>query len=289
MRLGTFGVIGVTLAAAMLAGCSAGPANVRVGPTSEPLAASGGVAGTVVDESLLPIQDAEVALIAVGRTMNATTQADGKFRFEGVPVGPGTVQASKFGFTGANRKVSVVDGKVSEGLELKLVAIDVPKEPVAQTFMKNGIITCAAKVGAFTTANLNPCGDNVNNNVRFEINRDQGLIALVTEMSWTPTGPGLSTALGQRVFANSSCSGGTCGETRLWLAEGPSPIHHAEGNYTEPLKHDINPSGVTQMRAYATVPREDTTPFVLAFQQPVTQYITVFYNLEPPKDYTLIP
>lgn len=102
--------------AALVLILAAAPAALAQEPTpSPPAAAVGTISGRVVSGSGEPVADAHVELIELGR--RAETDADGRFRFEGVPPGAYIVQAQS---ARAGMNVTRVDVTAERGVELEI-------------------------------------------------------------------------------------------------------------------------------------------------------------------------
>jgi hypothetical protein len=142
------------LAAALLAGCSAGgDADSPAGAGGPP--GIGSLLGVVVDQAIRPLQGVEVTVApaaGVGAPGNATTGAAGAFALHGLAPGSYVVAAAKPGYS-ASSMVAHVEADVPEAdlpvmkMQLELLASDAPFA-VALTW--EGIVGCA-------TIGLNLC------------------------------------------------------------------------------------------------------------------------------------
>ena len=87
------------LGAVLLAAC---------GSTPEPVESKGVVTGAVLDEKGKPLADVVVTLRDLSSwKLQAHTDKDGKYRFEGVPYGPAYIESGSSGRLPARRRISV--------------------------------------------------------------------------------------------------------------------------------------------------------------------------------------
>lgn len=82
----------------------------------------GTIEGTVTDEERVPIPNASVALVKL--KLEVLADAQGRFRFENVPVGTHTVSAYRLGYDALAKHVEVRSGETAK-LELVLEALAV--------------------------------------------------------------------------------------------------------------------------------------------------------------------
>ena len=104
----------------------------------------GGIEGTVIDASLLPIQQVTVHLRPgsgeAPALKNTSTGADGRFIFELVDPGTYRVSTSAPGFGNVTQLVVVVAG---EAASARLVLTELPSaEPYVSLLIQNGIFNC---------------------------------------------------------------------------------------------------------------------------------------------------
>jgi hypothetical protein len=105
----------------LLAGCAApaesAPAAITTTSSAAPAVAEeerGSIAGLVTDDEKAPIADAQVALIGLANT--TTTDAAGRFTFNGLEAGTYSLSVQRLGYAVAARKVDVVAGEVAQVL-----------------------------------------------------------------------------------------------------------------------------------------------------------------------------
>jgi len=91
---------------------------------------SGSVSGIVRDDAGRPVADAQVVVVRAGR--NAATDAEGRFRIVGLPVGTYRVEASLHGHTPAGTEV-VIPGAGSVELVLVRTPLSIPGIQVTAT------------------------------------------------------------------------------------------------------------------------------------------------------------
>lgn len=182
------------LLALVLAGCSGKGSDQNSG--SEPAGAApaipgadtGSIRGIVTDDSLLPLQGAHVGVLE--QQLEALTDAQGKFTFNGVQPGAVRVAATKLGYETAAKNVQVEAGKISDvGFILKPVALlDVPHSVLNIT---EGRIICGQGNPIFTDV---ICGDplflvasNPDQKFLFKYTIEKEATGQLWEQAWKPT------------------------------------------------------------------------------------------------------
>lgn len=151
--------MGLFLLAALLAGCTS-PEPKATG--DDPFASlgsevtvdakTGAIAGVVVDEAIRPVGNASVVLVAPPR--NTTTDAEGRFAFEGLEPGVYFMQVEARRFEGAQVSVDVVAGEPST-VRILLVALTTA-EPYLVTVQFRGRIENYAGFANFVAEVLAP-------------------------------------------------------------------------------------------------------------------------------------
>lgn len=111
-------VAAFVLVALVLSGCQDDPAPKAQGGVFDGLdgaaqatSTTGAIAGVVVDEAIRPVPQANVTLVSTGGV--ATTDADGRFTFEGLQPGTYFLDASAHRFAKAQVSADVAAGEVS--------------------------------------------------------------------------------------------------------------------------------------------------------------------------------
>lgn len=130
-----------------LAGCvssesASEAASAPVAPPAEIDDNSGGIEGTVTDDSILPLEGAEVALLDLD--LSTTTDATGRFSFSRVPPGKYRLAAAKLGYESAARVVEVRLGEITAE-RFVLVALSI-EEAYHVTLQGRGRIGCGMAV-----------------------------------------------------------------------------------------------------------------------------------------------
>lgn len=293
MRRSAIFFVSCLVAGALFAGCSGKPSTPQLATTSSGTDA-GSVAGVVLDEALLPVADAEVGIRLANLTTVASTTSDaaGQFLLTGVPPGSYELLASKVGYSyPTTHRFTVGAGQKVEGVEVRLAAAAPARVPFVDRFIENGFISCAVQQGIVGFSRTQPCGFEGSNKpaYRFKVNRTDGLVAVVLEMTWTPTNSVVGEKLRQALWLSPFCDTRHC-DTGLDYGgvNGKSPLRHAYGNLSHPLQDGINGTGSTTLAAMALVPERETVfDTYVVYQQAVTHYVSVFYNEEPSPEYSL--
>jgi len=280
----------VAFALVLLSGCVGG-AHTKTVATTEPPEDSIVVSGRVVDDQLLPVAQADVAVLALNLTTR--TDAEGGFSLAGVTPGAKELVAAKTGYLTTRVRVLAESGVNVEGLEVQLVPVAPPKVPRSVPLLGQGFISCAIKTGALTLTSVHPCEADPNHSPFFFFDVDQadGLVSVVVELAWTPTGPGLAEALRLELWNSPACSSkaNCAAEFEYGLRSGRSPITWVLGNETAPFQNGIKQDGPTHMALWSHVSRDPEPLAVVVVQQQVHFYATVFYNSSPAPGYSLVP
>lgn len=310
------------LLVAALAGCAGASGTAKGGPqdpsssvaaSGEPLPDAGVIQGVVVDDSSLPIEGADVALIELD--LKATTDDGGAFSFTNLPPATYKVAALKLGYESVAKAVSVASGEVSSvTFVLRAIAVDVPHQEVYGPFQ--GYFECRAAVtyaaGGWTgtcgtvcpaVTCVGPPGSTVYPNdksiLRFNMTSDN-YQTFVGEMRWTPSAYGTSTSL-RVAFSHDNRT-----STHWWCsAEGPAPLQFRYEKESENSKcantggnkNPAEPSTQLGLRMYANTPfgtvsssdPASSRPVYLTLQQRIEILASVFYGEPAPADYQGFP
>lgn len=278
----------------VVAGCSG---QARPAETNASTAQGGGsVAGTVTDDSGLPIEAAEAALVDA-QNVTAQSAADGRFLLTGVAPGRHQLVVHKLGFSTGQRSIEVSDGQVLE-LEVTLVAVPRPLDTPPELRQGRGFISCSFTSNAFAPTVTQPCGWDDNNEPLyiFDVDVTRGLVAVVSELVWTPTSGGTGQELRLGLWRNPSCEVRCSQEDGkvYGYVNGHSPLRFAIGNMTEPFRDGLESTKPTRLGAVALVRdphpvAQDPADVALVWQQPVDFWVTIFYNQEAPAGYSALP
>lgn len=153
------------IVAILLGGCLGGstPAQPQGTESEAPIVgpalvsdSQGGIEGTVIDATLLPIPNVVVHLRESSgdapALKNTTTALDGRFIFELVDPGTYRVSTSAPGFGNVTQLVVVVAG---EAAKVRLVLTELPSdEPYVALLIQNGIFNCGVAVIAVSAVCL---------------------------------------------------------------------------------------------------------------------------------------
>jgi hypothetical protein len=215
-----------------LAGCVAGessttPSTTIAGPATVD-ESTGGIEGLVTDDQIAPIAGAMVGLTdAAG--IETVTDAGGRFSLSNVPPGNHQLAVQKLGYESAAKKVDVVLGEVTQGLQIVLVPLAV-KEPYPEVLIHKGIIKNG--VGVILTATCTNCGT-AETFYAFKGGLPEDMSALAVEATWRT-----ADYLGIDVLDRSN-GGGV-----YWRIRDKSPIHYivdACGSYLDPPYYASKP------------------------------------------------
>lgn len=280
-----------------LAGCVGGDDTTPQATASvDPEGDTGGVRGVVVDDSSLPIADAEVA--ALDREAS-TTRTDDQGRFQLSGLQPGTVQVAvqKLGYTSIVKHVNVVAGDTVD-LQVVLDAVAVAQDAYVETAIGDGYFACGAYLIVTTWGNLDACvWDEHKPRYTFFVERD-GLMGVMQEVTWEQTSALTSELLRVYLQYKPVCDP-FCDSDKEWAStQGPSPVrvysdlerdaedYFPEGEDPVELNSMTFPGGEGPS---TSGPSAGSGP-VIVFQQRMTHYISMFYwehgDLET---YTLVP
>lgn len=282
----------VSLLSAGCAGNDADAAGGDAGPTA------GLLEGVVVDDAIRPVAGARVELD--GGLANATTEADGLFRFPEVAPGAHVVRALKPGYADAVTQVIVAASEPTPLVKLVLV-VDASSLPYATMASIEGFIECGlafppsyhfAACGGPNVASLIACSATDGAVCLGNVTGDRYIVVewleqvptfLAIEVVWTPT-----QALGDTlwVLAQSSTpeqlemvSASTHNDT-----SGPSPL------YVSMDPQMVADSGIGRDAYFMSQVFAECTEGVPAcggavVQQRFTMYLATFYGFQPPTEW----
>lgn len=154
----TFAVAFV-VATALLAGCSDGsPADV---PSSaddfddldvEATATTGVLLGVVVDGAIRPIKDVAVVVIQPGGDeLNAKTDSEGRFAFDGLEPGSHLIRASHPSYAPVQSSADVVAGVQDPAIVRVLMERLFSQDPYSELIKFDGYLACSYSAGVTTT------------------------------------------------------------------------------------------------------------------------------------------
>lgn len=180
-----FGFLFVALSV-LLAGCSSERDSTAPPPSVSPDSdLLGSIVGSVVDDELQPVPDAQVA-VASSVVESTYTDALGRFTIHGLPPGPDTLYVAAIGYEAAARKVDIVAGEAKEvTVGLSKVGTD---EPFSMLQTNHGFIACGSGAG-INGSGLTQVGcgaTDPNQQFLFNYTFGKDLKGILFEMTWTP-------------------------------------------------------------------------------------------------------
>jgi hypothetical protein len=310
----------LAMAAVALGGCAAkAPAVAPAGAT----ATTGVLQGLVVDGAVHPVAGVDITIPTGNRTVNATTGADGLFRFVGLEPGNYVVRANKVHFLAAQQAVDVHAGVDDPPLAKFVIEFQADSLPFADVYKYDGFYECGAyQVRICSNINIatwvvvcaktggQVCLGNVTQDRSLLFQYVQGgLTYLQSELSWDST-------VDTGHVLNMLMGGGTDEELKAGVnlpafnvTTGPSPLVGRVTNHEGPdswCAHNapcqtpdtLNSSKIGTERALLVQidagPTYDTGMDCVAFspcgagfsaQQRFSLYTTAFYRYEPPADW----
>lgn len=304
------GTVAVCAAVFAIAGCvdEAAPAAVQ-DPQAAPMAeGTGGIEGNVVDASLVPVEGAQVGIVALG--LVAVTTTEGVFQLDDLQPGRYDLAVQKLGYESVATSVEVLEGqRVSKTFTLEPLPII---EPYNVVIIERGSFGCgiayrpqqAGIVGASVCGAITAyAGENQFD--KFLILWDlagpyAGWQGAAYEMEWTTT-QALGSGLWVR-FETDGCHGSL--PSTFTSLRGRSPLRELQGAVTVGEKlasneesdcatadHCAESACLIQSRVFPhTEVLGDAYPadIGVTIQQPFTQYFSQFFNGEPPPEYSAL-
>jgi hypothetical protein len=255
------------LLTALLAGCAGGGGNDPPnGPTPADVdvdAASGrgAISGVVVDESIRPLADVAVELVAEGR--NATTGEDGLFAFEDLEPGFYAMRASLPFFLSAQVTADVVAGQTAK-VKVQLAADPAPR-PYKTTYKHEGFMQVWGGIGQYEVENV---GESGACDCRIYFQPDPGVSTFIFEATWeepTPDPGGLA--------------------EYYWILEEPEGSMDEAGYCFSPCYARVS---ARQYSEGLVMARLDGPDAWVEAQQPFDLFVTVFYNGEAPDGWSFV-
>ena len=286
------------LFAALLAGCAdGGPSEPQEADPAafedvEVTDTTGAIRGVVVNEAIVPIAG---ALIALNNGKNATSDDEGAFVFSTLEPGTYFVTASKLGYVDVSQSVDVVAGQKQPPITKIQLSLDpAAAKPFVQSYVFDGFIQCS---GTFVAVSFAACSavDIVQEGVTQDnfgvvYPMDQKPQWLQTEMTWDST-----QALGGEMTVQYSwdcgdenggflCDHGVGGASPLVLTANQTEIDEInEGDY--------NGTGLFVRSFNQGLKETDVGPgggLGLTVNQRFTYYSHFFYGYQPPEGWTFI-
>lgn len=227
---------------------------------------TGGIEVTVVDESELPIEGAQVGMdgLPVG-----LTDAEGRVSINDVEPGAHDIAVAKIGFDSVARRVDVIVGEVTK-LQVPLAAVEVIV-PFSDVLLFDGHILVGEAFVDIVTGTMGlpgcqPC--------QFEINATYpGLMTLWFEITFQPT---LPNPTGDRMGY------------QVWTLDGSGGLgdNLASGNWRSGGHFRVDGDNWTEAQQFQLVNYCDA--LWVCVDQKFTNYVTRFFNEKAPKEYSAI-
>lgn len=293
----------------LLAGCSGGSDGTD-GSANRPSDPSlGALAGVVVDDAVRPVAGANVTARLADRTANATTDAGGLFRIDGLTPGAYIVEVSKAYYGTLQQAIDVRAG-VEPPLAKFQLNFMAGSVPYAELYQFEGFFECGFAVPSYTTggcANVNivtgvmlcsynlPCF-NVTGDRSVEliwIARHPDFVQ--SELVWEPTtGTGSALEFGLGAGTWQELQDGFVDNYNLTWGESPLmlQLHGADledsriGIDGRSLLIQIHPSWTFPVPVCSDV--DPTCGAGVHAQQPYRTYTHAFYGYRPPLEWRFV-
>ena len=290
----------------LLAGCSAG-GDAAAGSDGRPIDPSlGSLAGVVVDDAVRPVRDANGTARLGDLAVNATTDAGGLFRIDGLAPGAYIVEVSKPYYTALQQAVDVRAG-VEPPLARFQLNFMASAVPYSELYQFEGLFECGVAVPGYATggcANVNivtgimlcsynlPCF-NVTSDRSVEliwIARHPDFVQ--SELVWTPTtaaGGALEFGLGAGTWQELQDGlvdnyNYTWGESPLMLQLHGSDLEESRiGIDNRSLLVQIHPAWTFLVPVCSDV--QPNCGAGASVQQPYRTYTHAFYGYRPPAEW----
>ncbi len=264
----------------------------------------GVILGVVVDQAIVPIADVKVSTDVGGKTIEKTTDAQGRFVFDRVPEGTYFLTSEKLGYEASQISATVVAG-VKDPAVLKIqMAATFSGTPYMVPFQFTGFIACSYSYSGGVGINA-PCITDYTSigypggaaPILREIQGDSrdwltevnpGWKSHVTEMVWEASAQGTSDRLGVTI----SFEGRTASH---WYSSdgGPSPLlSRLDQGTTHPTNQgdpaQVPEEGLPNLLSFVGVRRPDGEILALAVEQEFESFTHTFYNLGAPEGWSFI-
>jgi hypothetical protein len=302
---------GALLLMMALAGCSGskdGEATGDGGPDSNVVAPgdrrpdAATILGVVLDDSALPIQGAQAGVVEAD--LVATTGADGRFVFDNLAPGKHTLIVQRLGFdTQAQKVVLEANQELRVTITLLSLAVNEPRYEIKGPHQ--GLIACSmSTTGAPILLGASAGGCNYygvfgqsNNTMRFKLSQED-IKAAVGEMQWDPSAYATSSRL-QSTFSYTGrtsthwwCSGASTTPVR-WVYNTDANLKSCSTTGSasaEPVpRMDLELIVFANMDFVSATSTSNPRPADIAIQQHYDTYVTLFYGMDPPEDWTAFP
>ncbi len=296
-----------TLVVAMMAGCAgSSDPGTNVIDGGEDGGGTAAIQGLVTNEEGLPVAGAQLAILALDRTV--VTGEAGEFKLENLAAGTYQVFASKLGYGSVAKSVTLEEGQtVTLEIVLSIIEVDEVYHMVYGPYQ--GYVTCAytrpgvsGVTGSISSNcnNLNVGGVLGDQENVLEIEPEQDNVwAVVGEMRWTPTAYATSDS-----FALFFTHEDGYGSDWWCMSTGDSPVqfvYHINETKRDCDREGSDPDGepdsdhvlhLTAFLDFQTISTDDPTAAIppnVAFQQRYESIGTIFYGQDPQLPFTAFP
>lgn len=237
------------------------------------------VTGTVTDDSLAPLQGAQVGILDSDPQVVVTTNSAGQFALVGLMPGAYTLQFQQLGFMTVTKQVTAEPGQTID-VQVVLNPISVATgESRYFTIIGEGYFACGADTPVVTWGNLHAClYDSHKPNVSFEAPK-MDLTGIMDEVVWTQssglTSQSLYVYLAYGQVCDPFCENKATFDPDHGDDASPSPVRfYVSFDDEEKEKVPEDPMPLKSI----TFPNRDGEPFVVVFQQRMTHYVTLFWG-----------
>lgn len=260
---------------------------------------SGAILGVVVNDAVVPVEGATVTLQRQSGAVERTTDAQGRFVFDGLEPGTYFLTASKQYHESVQFSAEVEPGVAQP----PAVKVQLPRlfksDPYMQTIVVEGFYTCSQN-GASVFYSSSPCDSTpfTPPTGAFPQNRDfhadvgAGWQTMVFEMTWEPSLVGTAPWMGIVV---STYKPERPGNHWFMNFEGPQPLlgrndccdPHPTGQQGSGDHAQVPPEGIQDMSYFMSV-RSDSLAPAVAIDQEFQCYLSLFYYAAAPEDWSLL-
>lgn len=266
---------------------------------------TGAIRGVVVDDRIVPVEGATVALAGSGVAgQETTTDAEGRFVFDALAPGSYFLQTTSPTHKATQTSTEVVAGVAEPPILRILVERLFQQDPFSVQIAREGFFECSQS-GASVWYSSSGCADGVFGPAADEVpqlsnltrqDRDfhadvgPGWQQLVFEMTWEPTAQGTSPNMGMVVSTYKPER-----DTSHWFAnfESGNPmrgqidvgVKHETAADTDP--EQIPPEGMERMSYFMSVRGDGFTPGI-AYNQRFQTYLTMFHYGVPPEGWSVV-
>jgi hypothetical protein len=244
---------------------------------------TGVIRGLVVDNAIVPIADATVAI--TGQDMTTTTNENGAFLFSGLEAGNYFLKITKPGYGSVQQNVAVVAGVEKPAITRVLIEQIPGSEPVVDALAWSGFLGCSMRY--FIEGRTCPGADTIWTNHAFIVDYELEKVPtyVVSEMRWEN-----SQTLGGEMSYNIRRDDTSSDTTDI---EGTSPLSLT---VDEQMATDAGFGVDSPLRIIVfTAHLQETEPpagglwgLGMQIDQRFDTYTHVFYNYAPPEDWRFI-